>query len=232
MATYVLIPGADGRAWYWHRLAPRLRERGHEVVAVDLPVTDPAAGLEDYAAAVTKAIGERRHELILIAQSLAGFIAPLVAERVPVALLVLLNAMVPRPGESAGAWWDTTGQAQARAEHYARAGLPLPAEFDPLEAFFHDVPAEVVAQAMALGEPAVRFDTLFSEPWPLPAWPPVPTRFLQARDDRFFPLAFQRRVVAERLGIPVDEVPGGHLVALSRPDDLAERLEGLRVAHR
>ena len=232
MATYVLIPGADGRAWYWHRLAPRLRERGHEVVAVDLPVTDPAAGLEDYAAAVTKAIGERRHELILIAQSLAGFIAPLVAGRVPVALLILLNAMVPRPGESAGAWWDITGQAQARAEHYARAGLPLPTEFDPLEAFFHDVPAEVVAQAMALGEPAVRFDTLFSEPWPLPAWPPVPTRFLQARDDRFFPLAFQRRVVAERLGIPVDEVPGGHLVALSRPEDLAERLEELRVAQR
>jgi thioesterase domain-containing protein len=232
VATYVLIPGADGRAWYWHRLAPRLRERGHEVVAVDLPVADPAAGLEDYAAAVTKAIGERRHELILIAQSLAGFIAPLVAERVPVTLLVLLNAMVPRPGESAGAWWDATGQAQARAEHYARAGLPLPREFDPLEAFFHDVPADVVARAMALGEPAVRFDTLFSEPWPLPAWPPVPTRFLQARDDRFFPLAFQRRVVAERLGTPLDEVPGGHLVALSRPEDLAERLEGLRVAHR
>ena len=118
--------------------------------------------------------------------------------------------MVPRPGEAAGEWWDTTGQAQARAEHYARAGLPLPADFDPAEAFFHDVPSEVVEQAMAMGEQAVRFDTLFSEPWPLPAWPLVPTRFLQARDDRFFPLEFQRRVVAERLGIPVDDMPGGH----------------------
>ncbi len=151
MATYVLIPGADGRAWYWHRLAPRLRERGHEVVAVDLPVTDPAAGLEDYAAAVTTAVGERRDGLILVAQSLAGFIAPLVAQRVPVALLILLNAMVPRPGEAAGEWWDTTSQAQARAEHYARAGLPLPADLDPAEAFFHDVPAEVVEQAMGDG---------------------------------------------------------------------------------
>jgi hypothetical protein len=225
----VLIPGADGRAWYWHRLVPRLRERGHEVVAVDLPVTDPAAGLEAYAAAVTTAVGGRRDELILVAQSLAGYIAPLVAQRVPVALLVLLNAMVPRPGETAGEWWDTTGQARARAEHYARAGLPLPADFDPFEAFFHDVPSEVVEQAMAMGEQAVRFDTLFSEPWPLPAWPPVPTRFLQARDDRFFPLEFQRRVVAERLGVPVDDMPGGHLVALSRPEELAERLEGLRT---
>ena len=46
------------------------------------------------------------------------------------------------------------------------------------------------------------------------------------RDDRFFPATFQRRVAAERLGLEVDEVPGGHLVALSRPVELADRLEG------
>ena len=227
MATYVLIPGADGRAWYWHRLSPLLGQQGHEVVAVDLPATDPTAGLEAYAAAITTAIGDRRADLILVAQSLAGFIAPLVAERLPVKLMILLNAMVPRPGESAGEWWDNTGQAEARAAQYAREGRDLPAEFDPFEAFFHDVPADVVEEAMAMGEPAVRFDTLFSEPWPLSGWPDVPTRFLQARDDRFLPLEFQRRVVAERLGIPVAEMPGGHLVALSRPEALAERLEEL-----
>ena len=53
----------------------------------------------------------------------------------------------------------------------------------------------------------------------------MPTRFLQGADDRFFPLDFQRRVVRERLGIPVDVVPGGHLVALSRPVALAARLD-------
>jgi thioesterase domain-containing protein len=227
MATYLLIPGADGRAWFWHRLSPVLRERGHEVIAVDLPVTDPTAGLEAYAAAITTAVGDRHTDLILVAQSLAGFIAPLVAARLPVRLMILLNAMVPRPGESAGEWWDNTGQAEARAAQYAREGRELPAEFDPLEAFFHDVPADVVEEAMAMGEQAVRFDTLFREPWPLSGWPHVPTRFLQSRDDRFLPLEFQRRVVAERLGIPVAEMPGGHLVALSRPEALAERLEEL-----
>jgi pimeloyl-ACP methyl ester carboxylesterase len=229
VATYVLIPGADGRAWYWHRVAPLLRERGHHVVAVDLPATDPAAGLQEYTAAILDAIGGRDDDLIVVAQSLAGFTAPLAVERAPVTQLILLNAMVPRPGESAGEWWGNTRQAAARAEHYAAEGRDLPAEFDPLEAFFHDVPADVVEQAVAMGEPAVRFDTLFSQPWPLPAWPDVPTRFLQGRDDRFFPLEFQRRVVAERLHIPVDEMPGGHLVALSHPEELAERLERLRV---
>jgi alpha-beta hydrolase superfamily lysophospholipase len=34
--TYVLIPGAGGSAWYWHRLVPELRRRGHDAVAARL----------------------------------------------------------------------------------------------------------------------------------------------------------------------------------------------------
>jgi pimeloyl-ACP methyl ester carboxylesterase len=224
MATYALIPGADGSAWYWHRVVPLLEQHGHQAVAVDLPVGDSTAGLEQYVDAVMTSIRGWRGELILVAQSLAGFIAPLVAQQATVAQMVLLNAMVPRPGESAGEWWASTGQDRARAEHYKRLGLELPAEFDPIEAFFHDMPADVVAQAVARGAPQARSDTLFSQPWPLPAWPGVPTRFLQARDDRFFPLEFQRRVVAERLGVAVEELPGGHLVALSHPEEVARRV--------
>jgi len=60
---------------------------------------------------------------------------------------------------------------------------------------------------------------------PLPAWPDVPTRFLLCRDDRFFPAEFLRRVVRDRLGFTPDEIDGGHCVALSRPRELADRLE-------
>jgi pimeloyl-ACP methyl ester carboxylesterase len=56
----------------------------------------------------------------------------------------------------------------------------------------------------------------------------VPTWFLQGRDDRFFPAEFQRRVVRERLDIAPDEMPGGHLVTLSHPKELADRLEAYR----
>ena len=66
--------------------------------------------------------------------------------------------------------------------------------------------------------------TPFADPWPLDAWPDVPTRFLLCRDDRFFPADFQRRVVRERLGFEPDEMDGGHLPALARPDELAQRL--------
>ena len=37
MATFVLIPGAGGLAWEWHRLGPELEARGHAAVPIDLP---------------------------------------------------------------------------------------------------------------------------------------------------------------------------------------------------
>ena len=40
MTTFVLVPGAGGQAWYWHRLVPELQRRGHTAVAVDLPAAD------------------------------------------------------------------------------------------------------------------------------------------------------------------------------------------------
>ena len=227
MATYVLIPGAGGVAWYWHLLEAELRGRGHDVVAVDLPAADDSAGLAEYADAVIEAIGERS-ELVVVAQSLAGFTAPLVCDRVPVDLLVLPNAMVPSPGESPGDWWANTGHARARREQAEHDGRTLADDEDLLNAFFHDVPPHVMAEAMARGE-QVQSETPFTQAWPLERWPDVPTRFLQGRDDRFFPVEFQRRVVRDRLGITLDEMRGGHLVALSRPKELADRLEAYRA---
>lgn len=126
MATFVLIPGAGGDAWYWHLLVDELRGRGHEAVAVDLPADDDAAGLAEYVDAVVDAAGDHAH-LVLVAQSFGGFTAPLVCDRLPVDLLVLLNAMTPMPGESPGDWWADTGHAQARRDQ-ARGADALPAE--------------------------------------------------------------------------------------------------------
>jgi hypothetical protein len=221
--TCVLIPGAGGEAWYWHRVVAELERRGRVGIAVDLPAADDTAGLSDYVDAVVQAIGDRE-QLVLVAQSLGGFTAPIVCERVPVDLLVLLNAMIPAPGESGNDWWTNTGHEQARAERAARDGRKLNAEFDPFEEFFHDVPQDVIDEAIRRGEPP-QSGTPMSEPWPLAAWPDVPTRVLTARADRFFPVEFQRRVSADRLGITPDEMPGGHLVALSQPTNLTDRLE-------
>src|SRR6476469_7452763 len=101
MATYVLIPGAGSDSSYWQFVAPLLRAAEHDVVTPDLPCDDDSAGLAEYTDVVVDAIGDRTG-LILVAQSMAGFTAPLVCGRVPVALVVLVAAMVPAAGESPG----------------------------------------------------------------------------------------------------------------------------------
>ncbi len=222
--TFILIPGAGGSAWYWHLVVPALQERGHEAVPVELPAADDRAGLPQYAAAVVRAIGNRDPGCVaLVAQSLAGFTAPLVCQEAQVALLVLLNAMIPKPGETPGEWWGNTGHGQAKRRQNLRDGRRADASFDPLIDFFHDVPQSVVDDAWAQGEPR-QSDTVFGSPCTFKAWPTVPTRVLVGRDDRFFPAEFQQRVARERVGISADEMPGGHLVALSQPAELARRL--------
>jgi pimeloyl-ACP methyl ester carboxylesterase len=212
MATFVLLHGAGSDAWYWHLVAPELRAHGYDVVTPTLPCDDDTAGLPDYVDAAVDAIGDRR-DLVVVAQSLAGFVAPLVCDRVPVELMVLVAAMVPCPGESGGEWWTNTRHAEARGAD---------ASDDPAVTFLHDVPPDVAAESAAHVRP--QSGAVFVGPWPLAAWPDVATRFLLCRDDRFFPADFQRRVVRERLGIVPDEMDGGHLPALSRPHDLAQRL--------
>jgi len=222
MATYVLIHGAGDSGWYWHLLEAELRVRGHDVVAPDLPSEDDAAGLPEYADVVVDAIGDRS-DLVVVAQSFGGFTAPLVCDRAPVDLLVLLAGMVPSPGEPPDDWWANTGYARGRRGRDQRDGRPP----DDIALFLHDVPPDLAAEALRRGRD--QSATPGREPWPLRAWPNVPTRFLLCRDDRFFPAAFLRRVVRERLGITPDEMDGSHCVALSRPKDLADRLEAYRA---
>jgi pimeloyl-ACP methyl ester carboxylesterase len=88
----------------------------------------------------------------------------------------------------------------------------------------HDIPEPLKAD-MAAGdrEPV---DTPFGQPCTFETWPDVPTHVLVGADDRLFPAEFQRRIAQERLGIESEVMPGGHLVAKSRPAEVAQRLIG------
>jgi len=211
--TYVLIHGGGDAASSWDLVAKDLRDRGSDVVAVDLPIEDRSAGWSAYADAVVEATGERS-DVVVVAHSLGGFTAPLVCTRMPVGLLVLVAAMVPVPGERAIDYW-------------ANAGYEEGSDGDEVDVFFHDVPPELAAQAMRAERDQA--DTPMYEPWPLDAWPHVTTRYLLCRDDRMFPAAVTRRVVRERLGIEPDEIDGGHCPFLSRPGDLTSRLTAYRA---
>jgi pimeloyl-ACP methyl ester carboxylesterase len=216
MATYVLIHGAGDSAFHWHLLEPELRARGHDVVSMDLPCEDERADLRKYAEAVVSAIDDRTG-LILVAQSLGGFTAPLVCAEVPVELLVLVAGMVLLPGERGEDWPSNTG-------------YPGPTGDGEIEIFYNDVPQDVVERVLPRSRRQT--DAVGRDPWPLERWPDVPTRYLLCLDDRMFPADWMREVVRERLGIEPDEIGSGHCPALSRPSELAERLEAYRAALR
>jgi pimeloyl-ACP methyl ester carboxylesterase len=222
--TFVLLPGAGGEAWYWHLVADRLRARGHEVVSPDLPAGDDSAGLAEYADVTLDAIGDRE-DLVVVAQSMAAFFAPLLCGRADVRQLILVVPMIPAPGESPGEWWTSSGQLSAQREQDERDGRDPDAPFDVMTAFFHDVPKEIVDEAFARGEPR-QSGTPMGEPWPLDRWPDVPTGVIAGRNDRLFPLEFMRTLARDRLGVDdVDEIDSGHLAALARPDELTDLLE-------
>lgn len=216
MATFVLIHGGGHGAWCWHRLEPELRARGHGTVTMDLPSPDPAAGLAAYVDTVLGALADH-HDLVVVGHSLGGLVAPVVCERVPARLLVLLAAMVPAPGETAQELWAATRFLEEMAAHGDTTG-------DPIAAFYHDVEPALAADAVEhLREQAL---TPMLEPNPLTSWPDVPTRYLSCREDRMVVPAWVRAVVPDRLGIEPDEIDGSHSPFLSRPGELADRLVG------
>lgn len=225
MTTFALIHGAADVGWYWHLVERELHSRGHETTAPDLPCEDDAAGLTEYADTVVRAAGHLRgSDLVIVAQSFGGFTAPLVAARLRARVIILVAGMIPAPGEKPEDWPAHTGWVQAITEQAARDGGKT-GNSDPLVTFYHDVPRDLAEQAVAKGCRA-QSDTPGHSLWPLSAWPAIPTRFILCTEDRFFPAGFMRRVVADRLGIVPDEIAAGHCVALSRPKELANMLDG------
>ncbi len=223
-ATFVLVPGAGGSPWFWSRVVPLLEAAGHRAVAVDLPGEDPDVDLQGYVDRVVAAVraSRGRGPMVLVGQSFGGFSASAAALVEPVDLLVLLNAMVPQPGESGVQWWRAVGQAAARREAESAAGRDASRPFDVLEVFFHDAPDDVLAEAAE--HDRQQTDRAFGSPWPGGRWPDVPTHVLVADDDRLFPPTLQEQVARERLGLAATSVPGGHLNALTRPRELVDAL--------
>lgn len=215
MATYALIHGGGDVGWYWHLVERELRARGHATVAPDLPIEDGDATLMDHARAVLDAIETvpDRGELVVVGHSAGGYVAPIVAELADADRLILVAAMIPQPGETAGEMWEATGWQMPRQEDPSDAAV-----------FYHDVDPALAAEAMS----RERRDATGDEPWPLPAWPDVPTHFIVCRNDRFFPADWLRGVVRDRLGIEPDELDSGHTPALSHPTELVDLMESYR----
>lgn len=222
MTTYALIHGSGDGGWAWHLVQRALRERGHEAVAPDLPTDRDDATWDDCVDVIADAADG--DDVVVVGQSSGGLLVPLVAERLGAVLQVYVAGMVPRPGETANQWFGNVGWFGAVAE-LAEEDDGLTGHPDPMVAFYHDVPPQLAAEALARERPTG--ERLGETPWPSPVLPAAPARYVVTTRDRFLPPRVQRRVAAERLGITgPDEIAAGHCAPISRPEALADLLAG------
>ncbi|MBV9410399.1 MAG: alpha/beta hydrolase [Acidimicrobiia bacterium] len=228
MATFVLVHGAWHGSWCWERVIGELEQRGHRALTVDLPVADPAAGVDEYVAAVADVLDEAGDDAVLVAHSLSGLIAPVVADRHPVARVIYLGAILPVPGgdlltrlEPGGVLaTDFFGSMEMNDDGTASFPEALAGDV-----FYGDCTPPDRDWAIArLGRQSF---TVAATPCPLAALPSVPSDYIVLAEDATLSPAWCRKAAREQLGVEPHELPGDHSPFLSRPAELADLLVAL-----
>lgn len=237
MATLVLVHGAWLASWCWQKVTPRLEERGHRVLAIDLPGHGQDAqraaeiGLDDYVEAVGDALRRFEEPPLLVVHSWGGMAAA-VAEAWPDRLqaLVLIAAAVPPSGspmmqvvQDYEPVFPTTlmFSADRRVANITEAGVR--------ELAFGQTPAHEVDAAIArlTPEPVAPFDTPIVTT--AERFGRVPCFYVETTLDRIVPIALQRTIQA-RIGCRrVFTLHADHAPFLSAPDALVACLDDIAV---
>jgi pimeloyl-ACP methyl ester carboxylesterase len=204
-----------------------LRDRGHEVVAPELPSEDTELGLEDYADVIERAL-DGADDVVLVPHSLGGLVGPVLAARRPLKALVYLSALVPEPGLSFG---DQLSASDERVllfdggreiDGEGRSHWPDPEATARI--MYPDLAPEDARWAAGRLKPQAQRSQAEPSPEP-PAGLRVESIF--GTEDRVVSPAWSRRTARERLGVEPVEIPTGHFPMISHPELLAEELAKL-----
>jgi pimeloyl-ACP methyl ester carboxylesterase len=224
MTTFVLVHGAFGSPAELVPVIPELEALGHRAIGVDLPCSDPAATLDDYARTVVDAMAGITGPVVVVGHSAGGATISLIPARARVDRLVYVTAVVPEPGRSitdvAGAEVRKTILSVSRDDGNGcrsfdlelLASLVPPEERDVYLAFLR---ATQRPQGWAALE----------QPWPGQSLPDVPRTYVLCTEDQIIPPARQREMAA-RLGVKPIEIASEHAVFTLRPRELAAVLAG------
>lgn len=224
MTTFVLVHGAFGSSAELAPVIPELKALGHRAIAVDLPCTDSAAMLDDYARTVVEAMAGIAGPVVVVGHSAGGATISLVPARTRVDRLVYVTAFVPEPGRSivdiAGADVRETILSVSHDDGNGCRSfdLELLASIVPLEerdAYLAFLRATQRPQGWAALE----------QPWPGRSLPDVPCSYVLCTEDQILPPASQREMAA-RLGVEPIEIASTHAVFTFRPRELAAVLAG------
>jgi len=219
--TIVLVHGAWADASGWYDVTRALQVRGYKVVAVQNSLFSFAKDIET----TQRVLAAQQGPLVVVGHSYGGAVISAAAAGNPnVKALVFVAAFAPDSGEALGALLqrypdlglgkalvpDAAGFLYIDAAKYPEVfanGLPLP----QARAFATE---QKPIAGSALGEPLTV----------APAWKTVPSWYVVGTQDRAINPELER-FMAKRMNAHVTELPAGHLVFISRAEDVARVIE-------
>lgn len=225
MATFVLVHGAWHGAWVWDKLRGELAARGHQSLAMDLPISDGSATFGDYADVIQDSMKDLGEPPILVGHSLAGMAIPIVASRTPVQTLVFVGALVPN---LRGGHWDGNPEPAAPGTFAGfeerEDGSTVWVDMDnAIYSFYQDWDRDEAAAGFKRLR-AQNSSSLWDGPYPLTEWPACRIVAILMTNDRSVGPDYSRYVARERLGVEPLEFNGDHSPFLSQPGEFADFL--------
>ena len=212
----VLVHGGFVDGSGWQGVYDALKADGYNVAIVQ----NATFSLEGDVATTYQVIAGMPGPVTLVGHSYGGAVITEAGTHESVKALVYITAFAPDKGESVNTLIADPPP-----------GAPVPPILPPQDGFLF-LDREKFPDSFAGDLPRAQAEFMADSqvPWGLealggavsePAWRHKPAWYLVAADDRMIPPPAQR-MMAERIGAQVVEVPGSHSVYLSRPGDVAD----------
>ena len=220
----VLVHGALSDGSVWSKVIPILKDSGHRVIAVQLPLHS----LGDDVATVERAIGQLGGPTILVGHSYGGEVITNAGyNNSNVAGLVYIAALAPDEGETGNDLFKQLPERISKqlietfSENTAldSAGFLYfnPDSFHELVA--HDVQPDEADILAVVQKPFNQ--SISAEISGPPAWKQLPSWYQISENDRLIPPDIQR-LYAERMNATTLSINSSHASLVSHPHEIAE----------
>jgi pimeloyl-ACP methyl ester carboxylesterase len=222
MPTLIFVHGACVRdaAWWWHKMAEPLAQRGIDTAAVPLAscgeTGERLGDLYDDVDACRRAVASADGPVVLCGHSYGGVVITEAGADARVTKLLYLTSVMPDVGESQAALIGSEPAPWLQADEETIGVDPEMTR----RYFLQDCDEQTTEQALArLTRQSL---TPFTQPPRQIAWRQKPATYFVCTEDLATPAETQRRRVRD--GARAVEFDAGHHPFLSRPDDFAQAL--------
>ncbi|MFB7629596.1 alpha/beta fold hydrolase [Streptomyces sp. NPDC056149] len=216
MGNVLLVHGAWSDGSIWREVVGDLHDRGHHVLAVQLPMTS----LADDIAWTRRHIDALTGPVTLVGHSYGGTVISGAAYDDPrISSLVFVAGYAPDEGETIPMLSDKGAKMPGRtAIHFDPDGWSTlnPEQFG--NALAHDLPPRVARTLAAVQKPT--HGTCLATPAPPAAWHALPCGYVLSTDDRMLDPGLQQWF-ATRTQATRTELPTSHLSPLTHHEAVA-----------